>query len=276
MIRVLFVCEGNRARSQMAEAMLRHHGAGRFEVFSAGIRPGDEVPAFTIEALREAHYPAGGLRSKHLSEFAAAEFDYVIVLCDTIRAEAPDLPGARVRLDWPIDDPGDLGKRGIPIEEALRQNRLDLRSHIVRFMESVGCIFCAIVRGDADASFVHRDDAVSAFMDIRPITEGHTLIIPNEHYVTMDDVPDEIAGQMTALSSRIGRALRGKVKMDGYNLFVANGEAAGQEVFHVHMHIIPRSRGDNLGFRFPEGYGRVESRERLDALAEALRRSIPS
>ena len=138
--RVLFVCEGNRARSQMAEAMLRHHGAGSFDVFSAGIRPGEEVPAFTIAALEEAHYPAGGLRSKHYGEFADEEFDFLIVLCDTVRAEAPDLPRAQTRLDWKIEDPGDARKRGVPIEEALRENRAVLRSHIVRFMEEQGCM----------------------------------------------------------------------------------------------------------------------------------------
>jgi len=274
MPRVLFICEGNRARSQLAEAMLRHHGAGRFEVFSAGIRPGDEVPSFTIEALDEAHYPSGGLRSKHFSEFADEEFDFLIVLCDTVRSEAPDLPRARVRLDWPIPDPGHRAD-GVAIEDALRQNRHELRSRIVRFMEAQGCIFCAILRGDVDASFVHRDEDVVAFMDIRPVTEGHLLVIPTEHYVTIDEVPEDIAGRMTAVGVRAAKALsQSGVPMEGYNFFIANGEAAGQEVFHVHLHVIPRYPNDGFGFRFPPGYGQIAQREHVNQLAERLRERI--
>jgi histidine triad (HIT) family protein len=275
MLRVLFICEGNRARSQLAEAMLRHHGAGRFEVFSAGIRPGDEVPSFTIDALNEAHYPSHGLRSKHFSEFADEELDFLIVLCDTVRSEVPDLPRARTRLDWPVEDPGDAMKRGVPVEEALRSSRHDLRSRIVRFMEAQGCIFCAILQGTADASFVYRDDNIAAFMDVRPVNEGHVLVIPNEHHVTIDEVPAPIAGRMTAVAARIARALqKSDVRMEGYNLFIANGEAAGQEVFHVHLHIIPRFPRDGFGFRFPEGYGALTSRPNLDDLAGRIKRQM--
>jgi diadenosine tetraphosphate (Ap4A) HIT family hydrolase/protein-tyrosine-phosphatase len=272
MPRVLFICEGNRARSQLAEAMLRHHGAGRFEAFSAGIRPGNEVPGFTVRALDEAHYPSAGLRSKHFSEFGDEEFDFLIVLCDTVRAEGPDLPHARTRLDWPVEDPGDAQKRGVSIEDAIRANMLDLRSRIVRFMEAQGCVFCAIVRGDMTGSFVYRDAEIAAFMDIRPVTEGHVLVIPLEHWLTMDEVPAPIAGRMTSVASDIAKALQSAgVRMEGYNLFVANGEAAGQEVFHVHMHVIPRFPGDGFGFRFPPGYGRIEERARLNEMAERIR-----
>lgn len=275
MPRVLFICEGNRARSQLAEAMLRHHGAGRFEAFSAGIRPGDEVPQFTIDALDEVHYPSGGLRSKHFSEFSSEEFDFLIVLCDTVRAEAPELPRARVRLDWPIEDPGDAQKRGVAIDEALRANHHELRSRIVRFMEAQGCVFCGILQSTVDASFIHRDDQVAAFMDIRPITEGHLLVIPTEHYVTIDDVPDDIAGRMTAIGARAAKALAASgVPMEGYNFFIANGEAAGQEVFHVHLHVIPRYPHDGFGFRFPPDYGQIADREHLNQLAERLRQNL--
>ena len=132
--RVLFVCEGNRARSQLAEAMLRHDGGDRFAVFSGGIRPGDVLPEFTANALREAGLSPDGLTPKHVDSFAGEEFDYVIVLCDTVRAEAT-LPRATERLDWRIEDPGDARKRGVPIDEALRENVRDLRWHIGRFLE---------------------------------------------------------------------------------------------------------------------------------------------
>jgi histidine triad (HIT) family protein len=269
--RVLFICEGNRARSQMAEAMLRHHGAGRFEVFSAGIRPGDEVPQFTIDTLVGASYPTDGLRSKHYQEFAGEEFDFLIVLCDRVRAEAPDLPVAATRLDWPIEDPADSRARGLSIHEALLENMRDLRSRIVRFMEEQGCIFCQILAGAADASFVYRDDDVAAFMDVRPITQGHVLIVPTEHHVVMDEVPETTAGRMLSVAGQIARALPNVVRMEGYNLFVANGEPAGQEVLHVHLHVLPRYRGDGFGIRFPGGYGKLAGRDELNELAVRLR-----
>ena len=251
--RVLFICEGNRARSQMAEAMLRHHGAGRFEVFSAGIRPGDEVPQFTIDTLTGASYPAGGLRSKHCREFAEEQFDFLIVLCDRVRAEAPDLPAARSASTGPSRT-SPTPRRGLSIHEALKENMHDLRSQIVRFMEEQGCIFCKILAGDVDASFVYRDDLVAAFMDVRPVTEGHALVIPLEHWATMDKVPELVAGRMMSVAGRVARALSDVVRMEGYNLFVANGEHAGQEVFHVHLHVPSLSRR-RFRFRFPKGTG---------------------
>ena len=274
--RVLFVCEGNRARSQLAEAMLRHHGAGPASTSTAPASGrATKCRAFTIAALDEAHYPSGGLRSKHYSEFADDEFDFLIVLCDTVRNDDPDLPSARTRLDWTIEDPGDAQKRGVSIEEALRENRHALRSHIVRFMEEQGCIFCRILTGEVTGSFVYRDDIVAAFMDIRPVHEGHVLVIPVGHWVTMDEVPEDVAGRIMAVSGRIARALPATgVPMDGYNLYVANGEPAGQEVFHVHVHILPRYRGDAFGLRFPPGYGKIADRTRLDELAGKLRASV--
>jgi histidine triad (HIT) family protein len=216
------------------------------------------------------------LRAKHFSEFAADEFDYLIVLCDRVRAEAPDLPRAGTRLDWTIEDPADAQARGLSIHEAVRENMRDLRTHIVRFMEQQGCIFCMILGGQANASFLYRDEEIAAFMDVRPVTEGHTLIVPVEHWVTMDEVPEAIAGRMLALAGRIARALPATVRMDGYNLFVANGEQAGQEVFHVHLHVLPRYKGDGFGFRFPEGYGTLAVREQLDRLAERIRGDLDS
>jgi histidine triad (HIT) family protein len=273
MKRVLFVCEGNRARSQMAEAMLRHHAGDRFETFSAGIRPGEEIPDFTIQALREAFYPAEGLSPpKHVNTFAEDEFDYVIVLCDRVRAEDPPLPLARTRLDWAIEDPADGQARGLTIHEALRENRRDLRNQIVRLIDADGCIFCKIVGGEAEASFIYRDELVDAFLDIRPVTEGHVLVIPRDHYVMADEVPEDVAGRMMAVAGRIAKALEASgVEFEGYNLWVANGEAAGQEVFHVHLHVLPRYPGDGFGLRFPPGYGARPPREELEALAGKIR-----
>lgn len=275
MKRVLFVCEGNRVRSQMGEALLRFHGGDRFEVYSAGVRPGDFLPDFTQRALAESAYPHEGLAPKHYSTFADEEFDYLIVVCDTVRREDPPLPRAKHRLDWTIEDPRDAQDRGLTIDEALRENKRDLRRHIVRFLEEQGCIFCMILAGEADATFLYNDDLVSAFMDIRPVTEGHALVIPREHHVTMDEVPEPVASRMMQVGGRIAKAIEASgVPFEGYNLWVANGEAAGQEVFHVHLHVLPRYQGDGFGLRFPPGYGARPPRETLEAIADRVRQHL--
>ena len=272
MKRVLFICTGNRARSQMAEALLRFHGPGRYEVFSAGTEPKGLAPE-TVAVMRDVGIDVSGQRSKHVDEYAGQSFDYVITVCDSARQACPTFPGAAEQLHWDIEDPDIPIQAGVPKLDAFRAARDDLRSRVKGFLARQ-CIFCLILGGGAEASHLYRDDLVAAFMDIRPITEGHALVIPLEHYVTMDEVPEEIAGRMTAVSGRIAKALEGTIRMDGYNLFVANGEEAGQEVFHVHLHVIPRYRGDGFGFRFPPGYGRVAARHELDALAEKLRNTL--
>jgi diadenosine tetraphosphate (Ap4A) HIT family hydrolase len=214
-----------------------------------------------------------GQRSKHVDEFAGQSIDYVITVCDSARQACPTFPGPGERLHWDIEDPDAPIQRGVPKLDAFRAARDDLRSRVKGFLARQ-CIFCLILSGAVEGSFIYRDDLVAAFMDIRPITEGHALVIPLEHFVTMDEVPENVAGRMTAVLGRIAKALEGAVRMEGYILFVANGEEAGQEVFHVHLHVIPRYRGDGFGFRFPEGYGRVAGRAELDVLAGKLRESL--
>jgi arsenate reductase len=103
---VLFVCTGNSARSQMAEAVLRHEGGGRFEAHSAGTRPRGVHP-LTLHALAEAGVPADGLRSKSIDEYLERPFDYVITVCDRAREACPVFPGARRTLHWGLDDPAE-------------------------------------------------------------------------------------------------------------------------------------------------------------------------
>lgn len=268
MKRVLFICTGNRARSQMAEALLRFHGVGRYEAVSAGTEPKGLAPE-TVEVMREIGIDVSGQRSKHIDEFVGQEFDAVITVCDQAREACPVFPGASEQLHWDIEDPDMPIKHGVPKIDAFRAARDELRSRIKHFLARE-CIFCQILDGSAEASFLYRDESVAAFLDIRPVTEGHALVIPVQHHETMNDVPDDVAGRLTALSVRIAKALAGTVRMEGYNLFVANGEAANQEVFHVHLHVLPRYRGDGFGFRFPDGYGRVEVRDKLDALASRI------
>lgn len=134
------------------------------------------------------------------------------------------------------------------------------------------CIFCNIVAGDAPASFVHRDELVSAFLDIRPVTPGHMLIVPNEHVVFTHDLPDATADRLFAVARRLARNLRrtDAVRADGINLFVADGEAAGQEVFHAHLHVIPRFPDDGFVVDAAAWADPPPTREELGNLAAAL------
>jgi thioredoxin type arsenate reductase len=105
-IRVIFVCTGNSARSQMAEALLRHDGGARFEVVSAGVDPRGVHP-MTIKALAKVGIDITGARSKSVSEFLGQRFDYVITVCDRARAICPVFPGGSETLHWGLDDPAE-------------------------------------------------------------------------------------------------------------------------------------------------------------------------
>lgn len=103
-IRVIFVCTGNSARSQMAEAILRERGGGRFDVVSAGVDPRGVHP-MTIAALAKAGIDISGARSKSVGEFLGQRFDYVVTVCDRARASCPVFPGGSETLHWGLDDP---------------------------------------------------------------------------------------------------------------------------------------------------------------------------
>ena len=137
------------------------------------------------------------------------------------------------------------------------------------------CIFCRILSDRAPASFVYRDDRVSAFLDIQPVTPGHTLVIPNAHCETLADVSREDWGHLLTVARHLAGVLRtSDVRCDGVNVFVADGEVAGQEVPHVHVHVIPRFRGDGFGLRLPPDYGVPPQRGDLDRLAAKLREAV--
>lgn len=135
------------------------------------------------------------------------------------------------------------------------------------------CIFCQILSGNAPVSFVYSDDIVAAFMDIQPVNLGHLLIVPKRHAASMADVTAEEAAAMMRVAQRATAALRAStLRCEGVNYFLADGEAAMQEVFHAHLHVFPRFKGDNFGLRFaPEYYTRRPPRQELDLQASELR-----
>jgi len=137
------------------------------------------------------------------------------------------------------------------------------------------CIFCDIAAGKSDASFVYRDDVCCAFMDIMPVNPGHVLVIPNEHAAHLAELDPETGGRIFMVGQRIAEALRRSgIRCEAVNLFLADGEVAGQEVFHVHLHVIPRFAGDGFGLRFGPDYGKRPPRLDLAAVAEKIRNDL--
>ncbi|HPL28991.1 MAG TPA: HIT family protein [Anaerolineae bacterium] len=134
------------------------------------------------------------------------------------------------------------------------------------------CIFCGIFAGRLPASMVYRDERCAAFMDIRPVTPGHLLVVPVRHAAYLAELDAEDGAQLFRVAQRLAAALRQSgVRCEGVNLFLADGEAAGQEVYHVHLHVLPRFRGDGFGLRFPPGYGHRPPRPELDEIAGRIK-----
>ncbi|MFB6951166.1 HIT family protein [Streptomyces niveus] len=136
-------------------------------------------------------------------------------------------------------------------------------------MPNDGCVFCGIARGQVAASVVHEDDRVVAFMDLSPVTPGHVLVVPKSHAEGLVDLPDDLGVRVWEVGHRVGRALRlSGLRCEGVTLFLADGEAAFQEIFHVHLHVFPRFKGD--AFRIDANW-RVHERRVLDEAALAVR-----
>jgi histidine triad (HIT) family protein len=139
------------------------------------------------------------------------------------------------------------------------------------------CIFCQIIGGQVQASTVFQDEVVTAFMDIHPLTPGHLLVVPNRHVADLSGLDRETGAHMLDVGRRVASALRGSgVRCEGINLFLADGSAAGQTVFHLHLHVVPRFRGD--GFEIVHGArGRSPaSREDLEHQASRIRMALDS
>ncbi|HFI0404636.1 TPA: HIT family protein [Streptococcus suis] len=113
------------------------------------------------------------------------------------------------------------------------------------------CIFCKIVAGEIPASKVYEDDQVLAFLDITQVTKGHTLVIPKKHYRNVLDMDAEVAGQVFTAIPALARHLKEKLGASGLNIVNNNEEAAGQTVFHTHIHLLPRfDKSDGLDIQF--------------------------
>jgi histidine triad (HIT) family protein len=111
-------------------------------------------------------------------------------------------------------------------------------------------IFADIIAGNAESSMVYQDDIAVAFMDIRPFTSGHVLVVPRQQARSLAELPPEIGAHLFVVGQKVAAALRASdPRCAGINFFLADGEVAGQEIFHVHLHVIPRTNGDGFGLR---------------------------
>jgi histidine triad (HIT) family protein len=133
------------------------------------------------------------------------------------------------------------------------------------------CVFCKIAAKQLPASIVYEDDFVLAFLDIKPLSKGHMLVIPKEHYVDIIDIPKELFAKMASIVQPISVAIKKYANADGISLITQNGKAAGQEVFHIHTHIIARFDGVKLG-RFDETV--IAERASLEEAAAGIKKHL--
>ena len=138
-------------------------------------------------------------------------------------------------------------------------------------MRDPDCLFCKIAAGEIPATKVLANDAAVAFMDIGPLAEGHVLLIPAEHYETIDVMPPEAAAGMLRHLPALVEAVRAATGCEGVNVLQNNGRVAHQVVPHVHFHIIPRNAGDEFHFNWPAG---AYPAGRMEAIAERIRGSL--
>lgn len=133
---------------------------------------------------------------------------------------------------------------------------------------SKNCIFCKIICKEADASIVYEDDHVVAFMDIRPVNEGHTLVVPKKHFADIFEIPEKLNAYTNRVVRKVAIAVKKATNADGISIIQQNGTAADQDVFHLHVHVIPRFEGQAAP-RFRDLV--VASREHLDTAAAKIK-----
>ncbi len=132
------------------------------------------------------------------------------------------------------------------------------------------CIFCQIIAGKSPASIFYEDNLVLGFMDLSPVTPGHAMIIPKEHAPYLADLDEETGRHIWTIAQRTAAAIRESgVKCEGINLFLADGEAAFQEIFHLHLHVFPRYKGDP--FKLVADWDFKPSRDELDRVARDIK-----
>lgn len=132
------------------------------------------------------------------------------------------------------------------------------------------CTFCDIIRGAGEVSLCYEDADAMAFMDIQPVNAGHVLVVPRAHYESLADVPPQLAMHLFDISMRLAGVVRQVTGCEGLNVVVNSGAAAGQDVFHYHVHVIPRREHDGFDIPLPFGGSAMPDRTLLDAVAAQI------
>jgi histidine triad (HIT) family protein len=141
-------------------------------------------------------------------------------------------------------------------------------------VQDPSCIFCRIVSDSSQCTLLAEEEAALAFMDIHPANEGHCLVIPKAHYATVFDTPPDVFAAVGRLVVRISIALRDALRPSGLSLVQANGEAANQTVPHLHVHVLPRRRGDRLSLNWSRT--RRGNPSAIADIAERIREHLPA
>ena len=120
-------------------------------------------------------------------------------------------------------------------------------------MRQDNCIFCKIAAGDIPSATIYEDNDFRVILDIEPASKGHALILPKEHYANLYELSDELAAKALIVAKKVITKMTGILGCDGYNVVQNNGEAAGQTVFHFHIHLIPRYKDDDVNVGWKQG-----------------------
>jgi histidine triad (HIT) family protein len=135
-----------------------------------------------------------------------------------------------------------------------------------------GCVFCKMVAGEIPVARVYEDEAVLAFLDIGPISDGHTLVVPRQHCTRIHECDPELLAEVARRLGKIAEAVVAAMGSDGYNVLSNNGAAAGQVVDHLHFHIIPRKAGDRVFTQWPSYRYR---KGQIEEIAARIRQNLP-
>jgi histidine triad (HIT) family protein len=138
------------------------------------------------------------------------------------------------------------------------------------------CVFCRIIGGEEMVSVVYEDDHAIAFLDIQPMSRGHTLVVPKHHFETLFDLPDDLAVHCLSVARRIAPGIRKATAAGAINVFSPNGAAGGQDVMHFHWHLIPVAEGDDFALQMPAADVPIPMRSELDITAARISRALQS
>ena len=120
-------------------------------------------------------------------------------------------------------------------------------------MKDCNCIFCKIANGEIPSTTLYEDEDFRVILDLGPATRGHALLLPKNHFANLFELDDETAQKAILVAKKMAGKMKAALGADGFNLVQNNGEAAGQTVFHFHMHLIPRYENDNAGILWEPG-----------------------